>query len=75
MKTILETFKRVWKEEDGLGTLEILLIVSVFVAISIIFRKWFVSWFQKLIGDANSDLKDNSAVAPCAPSPTTSCAP
>ncbi|MFC4968383.1 Flp1 family type IVb pilin [Paenibacillus sp. GCM10023248] len=65
--------KLFWKDEEGLGTLEILLIVAVLVAVAIIFRKWIVSWFQKLIGDANSDLKDNSAVTPCAPSPTKSC--
>lgn len=75
MRNMMEGFKSFWREEDGLGTLEILLIVAVLVAIAIIFRKWIVSWFQKLIGDANSDLKDNSSVAPCAPSPTTSCAP
>lgn len=75
MKTALDRLKQFWEDEEGLGTLEILLIVAVLVAIAIIFRKWIVSWFQKLIGDANSDLKDNSAVVPCAPSPTTSCAP
>lgn len=75
MKTALNRLKQFWEDEEGLGTLEILLIVAVLVAIAIIFRKWIVSWFQKLIGDANSDLKDNSAVVPCAPSPTTSCAP
>ncbi|SDN82162.1 Putative Flagellin, Flp1-like, domain [Paenibacillus sp. yr247] len=75
MKTTIGWMKQIWDDEEGLGTLEILLIVAVLVAIAIIFRKWIVSWFQKLIGDANSDLKDNSAVTPCAPSPTTSCAP
>ncbi|NQX63260.1 Flp1 family type IVb pilin [Paenibacillus qinlingensis] len=42
MKIGLDIFKRVWKEEDGLGTLEILLIVAVLVAIAIIFRKWII---------------------------------
>ncbi|MEC0270164.1 Flp1 family type IVb pilin [Paenibacillus anseongense] len=59
MRNMREGLKSFWKEEDGLGTLEILLIVAVLVAIAIIFRKWIVSWFQKLIGDANSDLKDD----------------
>lgn len=75
MKKVFEWMKQFMEDEEGLGTLEILLIVAVLVAIAIIFRKWIVSWFQKLIGDANSDLKDNSAITPCAPSPTTSCAP
>ncbi|OPH47239.1 hypothetical protein BC351_12105 [Paenibacillus ferrarius] len=75
MERLVSGFKHFWEDEEGLGTLEILLIVAVLVAIAIIFRKWIVSWFQKLIGDANTDLKDNSAVVPCAPSPTASCAP
>ncbi len=66
-------FKRFWKDEEGLGTLEILLIVAVLVAIAIVFRKWIVSWFQKLIGDANTELQDNSAVSPCAPGPDVTC--
>ncbi len=64
---------RFWKEEEGLGTLEILLIVAVLVTLAIIFRKWIVGWFNKLIGDANSDMQNNTAVTPCQPSPTTSC--
>ncbi|MEW9698816.1 Flp1 family type IVb pilin [Paenibacillus sp. SI8] len=75
MKTAFSWLKGFWNDEEGLGTLEILLIVAVLVAIAIIFRKWIVSWFQKLIGDANTDLKDNSTVTPCIPGPTTSCAP
>lgn len=40
MRKLIEGLKSLWKEEDGLGTLEILLIVAVLVAIAIIFRKW-----------------------------------
>ena len=36
---MLAMAKKLWKEEDGLGTLEILLIVAVLVAITIVFRK------------------------------------
>lgn len=60
-----------WKEEDGLGTLEILLIVAVLVAIAIIFRKWIVGWFNKLVGEADTNLND-STVKPCLPG-TTGC--
>jgi Flp pilus assembly pilin Flp len=66
LKLLVERF---WKEEDGLGTLEILLIMAVLVAIAIVFRKWIVNWFTKLIGEANSNLKDNGSVTPCAPQP------
>ncbi|UJF35953.1 Flp1 family type IVb pilin [Paenibacillus hexagrammi] len=75
MKQVTTWLQAFWKDEEGLGTLEILLIVAVLVAVAIIFRKWIVSWFQKLIGDANTNLTNDSTVTPCAPSPTTSCSP
>ncbi len=56
-----------WKNEEGLGTLEILLIVAVLVAIAIIFRKWIVGWFQKLINNADTNL-NQSEVNPYDPS-------
>lgn len=68
MKQVKVWLNKLWKEEDGLGTLEILLIVAVLVAIAIVFRKWIVNWFQKLIGDANTNMKDNVTVTPCVPS-------
>jgi hypothetical protein len=58
--------KKLWQEEDGLGTLEILLIVAVLVALAVIFRKWIVHWFNQLIGNANSEM-NNSTVTPCDP--------
>ncbi|MBP1995242.1 Flp1 family type IVb pilin [Paenibacillus eucommiae] len=70
LKSWLQTF---WREEDGLGTLEILLIVAVLVAIAIIFRKWIVHWFNQLIGNANTDLKDSSVI-PCNPASGANCA-
>jgi hypothetical protein len=68
MKKVMTWLKTLWQEEDGLGTLEILLIVAVLVAIAIIFRKWIVSWFNKLVGDANTNMTENVTVTPSAPS-------
>lgn len=73
MKSMKHRFVQFWKDEKGLGTLEILLIVAVLVAIAIIFRKWIGSWFEKLIGDANSKLKTDTDVSICEPSPTQDC--
>jgi len=75
MQTLKSALRRLWKEEDGLGTLEILLIVAVLVAIAIIFRKWIANWFQDMIGDANTKLKDNSTLPSCVPNATTTCTP
>lgn len=73
MKSIKHGFVQFWKDEKGLGTLEILLIVAVLVAIAIIFRKWIGSWFQKLIGDANTNLKSDTSIPTCEPGPDKDC--
>lgn len=72
MKRWKTLMHNVWHNEEGLGTLEVLLIVAVLVAIAIVFRKWIVAWFQDIIGKANGNLKDNT-VSPCVPGPNTDC--
>lgn len=47
---------RFWKEESGLGTLEILLIVAVLVAIAIVFRKWIISWVNSLFEKSQHEM-------------------
>jgi Flp pilus assembly pilin Flp len=73
MKWIENRIRTLWNDEEGLGTLEVLLIVAVLVAIAIVFRKWIVSWFQDIIGRANGNLKDNT-VTTCVPGPNVDCA-
>jgi Flp pilus assembly pilin Flp len=46
-----------WQEEDGIGTLEILLILAVIVIIAIAFRKWILKWVKDLFSGADSELK------------------
>ncbi|OXM87886.1 Flp1 family type IVb pilin [Paenibacillus rigui] len=60
MKWLNEGMKRFWKEEDGLGTLEILLIVAVLVIIAIAFRKWIMKWVESLFTNANSQITGQS---------------
>ncbi|WP_159883530.1 Flp1 family type IVb pilin [Paenibacillus puerhi] len=52
-----EGWLRFWKEEDGLGTLEILLIIAVLIIIAIAFRKWIVKWMGELFGSADEQIK------------------
>lgn len=55
-----------WKEEDGMGTLEVLLIIAVLVTIAIVFREWIISWVNDLFRATNSDLQ-NTPVQPITP--------
>ncbi|WP_072327783.1 MULTISPECIES: Flp1 family type IVb pilin [unclassified Paenibacillus] len=42
-RRLRQAWHRFWKEEDGLGTLEILLIIAVLIIIAIAFRKWIMN--------------------------------
>jgi len=60
--------KAFWKEEDGLGTLEILLILAVIVVIAVAFRKWIMKWvgdlFKKADTEINNQNLDGSSISP-----------
>jgi len=60
MHEINKAVNRFWKEEDGLGTLEILLIVAVLVIIAIAFRKWIMKWMESLFSSANTQITNQS---------------
>ena len=55
-----QTIKKFFKEEDGLGTLEILLILAVLVAIAVAFRKWIVQFVNNIFTDVNENTDLNS---------------
>ncbi|MFK7695345.1 Flp1 family type IVb pilin [Paenibacillus sp. HJGM_3] len=65
---------RFWKEEDGLGTLEILLIVAVLVIVAVAFRKWILGFIKSLFGQANQELGD-AGNKDCLANPSTCSAP
>jgi Flp pilus assembly pilin Flp len=57
---ICQKLMRFWKEEDGIGTLEILLIIAVIVIIAIAFRKWIMKWVKQLFEGAESEIKSQN---------------
>jgi hypothetical protein len=48
------TIKKFFYDERALGTLEILLIVALLVALALVFRKYILNWFQTLMTQADS---------------------
>ncbi|WP_438432875.1 Flp1 family type IVb pilin [Gorillibacterium sp. sgz500922] len=66
MKKMLSAF---WKNEEGLGTLELLLILAVLVLIAIAFRKWIVKWVNKIFDDTNTEIFKNTD-NPSTPAPS-----
>lgn len=48
---------KLWNDDEGLGTLEILLIIAVLVAIAIVFRKWIISWVNTLFDKSQEEIE------------------
>ncbi len=55
---MMNWLKNFWEDEEGLGTLEILLIVAVLIAVAIAFRKYIVSWVNGLLGGMEDNMND-----------------
>ncbi|PJN48022.1 hypothetical protein PAEAM_61530 [Paenibacillus sp. GM1FR] len=57
MEVLKNKVNAFWKEEDGLGTLEMILIIGVIIIIALLFRKEI----EKLVGDLlkKVDTKSN----------------
>lgn len=62
---MLNLLKRFIKEEDGMGTVEMILIIAVLVGIALIFRNQIIIFVQgmmdRVFPDPNS-LDDNSKI-------------
>lgn len=57
-----EFWKRFWQEEDGVETIEIIVIVAILVTIALIFRKTITGFVEQLMknlfGENNSNAKE-----------------
>lgn len=46
----MEMLKRFWNEEDGFGTVELVILIGVLVAVALIFRKSIIKFVNDLMG-------------------------
>ena len=51
-------FRAFWRNEDGIGTLEVLLIIAVIVVIFLIFKSFIMEYVGKLITDSGSKMDE-----------------
>jgi len=56
MEKVKNFTSKFWKDEEGLQTLEILLIIAVIVAIALLFRKTIMEWINKLLSFGNTNI-------------------
>jgi Flp pilus assembly pilin Flp len=73
MRVIQKQLRQFWRNEDGIGTLELLLIIAVIVIIAIAFRKWIMKWVKQLFDGADTEIKtqnmDGSNISPPSSAP------
>lgn len=58
---MLSLVKGFLKEEEGMGTVEVVLILAVLVTIALIFRKTITAWVRTTLGnifDTTQDVQD-----------------
>lgn len=58
---MLSLVKGFLKEEEGMGTVEVVLILAVLVTIALIFRKTITEWVRTTLGnifDTTQDVQD-----------------
>lgn len=56
MKKIMLSIKKFWNDEEGLGTLEIILIAAVLVAVALLFREKLTEWVTSLLDKMGTDI-------------------
>lgn len=59
---MLRLFKGFLKEEEGMGTVEIVVIIAVLVTIAIIFRKAITSWVSETLGSIFDGASEGAKV-------------
>ena len=57
-KEAISTMKRFWKEEDGMGSVEIILIVVILIGLVILFKDSITEIVKNAIKQIESDAKE-----------------
>lgn len=58
LSTIMNPVKRFWKDEEGLGTLEMILIIVVILVIALIFKDQITTLVNNLFDNVNEKTEE-----------------
>ncbi|ASA19552.1 hypothetical protein B9T62_01175 [Paenibacillus donghaensis] len=58
LSTMVEKAKGFWQDEEGLGTLEMILIIAVLITVVLLFRKEIVDLIQALFDTAGEKTQE-----------------
>lgn len=67
MQSARTKLTRFWRNEDGLGTLEMLMILAVLVIIAIAFRKWIMRWVNSIFTSTDTNITNNTSTVTLPP--------
>lgn len=56
MNKVKELIKSFWKDEEGMQTLEIMLIIAVIVVIALLFREAIIGWVKELLDFGGDEI-------------------
>ena len=51
----MELLKRFWKEEDGIGVVEIILIIVVLIGLVLLFKEKIITFINNIFGKINTE--------------------
>lgn len=55
MMQLVSKWRSFWRNEQGLGTLEIILIIAVVIIIALLFKDWIIALIENLMGKADDE--------------------
>ncbi|MDF2836920.1 MAG: hypothetical protein K0Q63_2560 [Paenibacillus sp.] len=55
MLKLASKWRTFWRNEQGLGTLEIILIIAVVIIIALLFKDWIIALIENLMGKADDE--------------------
>lgn len=58
----MEDFKKFWNEEEGLGTVEMVLLLAALVSIAIMLRMGLLNFMTETLSNIFNPAKDNAGV-------------
>ena len=54
----MTTLKRFWQEEEGIATVELLLILAVLIIVALLFRNTIITWVENILDTIMPDAGD-----------------
>jgi len=58
MEKQLSGVRKFWKEDEGIGTLEIVLIIAVVIILALLFKDWIIGLLKDLMGEADNKANE-----------------